>query len=93
MTVERFATVNENITRNVWQYFASYVPYWLGQTGHVDSNGNLVGNSTNTNAAQRLAEDNRGIDGLRADFGQGCRHNAGNTSSTWRVPTSGTSCS
>ena len=63
--------VNNNITRNVWQYFASYVPYWLGQTGHVDGNGNLVGNSTNTDLTQRLAEDNRGIDGLRADFGQG----------------------
>ncbi len=60
-----------NITRNVWQYFAAYVPYWLGQTGHVDASGNLVGNSTNTDATQRLAEDSRGIDGLRADFGQG----------------------
>ena len=63
--------VNENITRNTWQYFASYVPYWLSQTGHVDANGNLVGNSTNTNTTQRLAEDNKGIDGVRCDFGQG----------------------
>ena len=63
--------VNNNITRNTWRYFASYIPYWLGQTGHVDGSGNLTGNSTNPNATQRLAEDSRGIDGLRADFGQG----------------------
>ncbi len=63
--------VNNNITRNTWQYFAAYVPYWLSQTGHVDAHGVLVGNSTNTNAAQRLAEDNKGIDGVRCDFGQG----------------------
>ena len=63
--------VANNITRNTWIYFASYVPYWLGQTGHVDANGNLVGNSTNANPTQRLTEDNRGIDGVRCDFGQG----------------------
>ena len=63
--------VKNNITRNVWHYFGQYVPYWLGQTGHVDANGNLVGNSTNVDLVQRLAEDSRGIDGLRADFGQG----------------------
>ena len=62
---------SNNITRNVWHYFAQYVPYWLSQTGHVDANGNLVGNSTNTDLTQRLAEDNRGVDGIRADFGQG----------------------
>jgi Bacterial TSP3 repeat len=62
---------NYNITRDIWKYFAQYVPYWLSQTGHVDGSGNLVGNSTNANPAQRLIEDNRGIDGLRADFGQG----------------------
>ena len=66
-----FNGVNNNITRNVWKYFAAYVPYWLGQTGHVDGNGNLTGNSINIDLAQRLAEDSRGIDGLRADFGQG----------------------
>ena len=62
---------NYNITRDVWQYFAQYVPYWLGQTGHVDANGNLVGNSTLADPAARLAADSKGIDGLRADFGQG----------------------
>ena len=64
-------SVNDNITRNVWHYFGQYVPYWLGQTGHADANGNLVGNSTSTDPVQRLAADNKGIDGLRADFGQG----------------------
>ena len=62
---------SHNITRDVWQYFAQYVPYWLGQTGHVDANGNLVGNSTLADPVARLAADSRGIDGLRADFGQG----------------------
>ncbi len=49
------------------------MPYWLSQTGHVDSNGNLVGNSTASsgNYSTRTALDNLGIDGLRADFGQG----------------------
>ena len=42
----------------VWQYFASYVPYWLEQTGLP--------------AGSSLAEQaTKGIDGLRADFGQG----------------------
>ena len=64
---------NNNITRNVWKYFAQYVPYWLSQTGHVDGSGNPAGNSTAGNGgyAARLALDSRGIDGLRADFGQG----------------------
>jgi Bacterial TSP3 repeat len=64
---------NYNITRDVWKYFAQYVPYWLSQTGHVDGNGNLVGNSTaaSGNYAARMALDSLGIDGLRADFGQG----------------------
>jgi hypothetical protein len=64
-------SVNNNVTRNVWKYFAQYVPYWLSQTGHVDGGGNLVGNSSNSDPVQRLVEDSRGIDGLRADFGQG----------------------
>ncbi len=46
------------ITRAVWQYFASYVPYWLEKTGLP--------------AGRPLAEQTtKGIDGLRADFGQG----------------------
>ena len=63
--------IKSNITRNTWHYFAQYVPYWLGQTGHGDVNGNPYGNSTNTDPVARLASDNKGIDGLRADFGQG----------------------
>jgi hypothetical protein len=64
---------NYNITRDVWKYFAQYVPYWLSQTGHVDGSGNLVGNSTSGsgNYVTRTNLDSRGIDGLRADFGQG----------------------
>jgi hypothetical protein len=64
---------NNNITRNVWKYFAQYVPYWLSQTGHVDGNGNPAVNTTAAtgDSATRLALDSRGIDGLRADFGQG----------------------
>ncbi len=66
-----YGGVNNNITRNTWKYFAAYVPYWLSQTGHVDSGGNLVGNSTSTDPVARLAADNKGIDGVRCDFGQG----------------------
>jgi glycosidase len=45
------------ITRNVWNYFADYILYWLDKTGCP------VG----TTPAQTF----HGIDGLRADFGQG----------------------
>jgi glycosidase len=61
----------DSITQNVWKYFADYVPFWLSQTGHVDSNGNLVGNSTLTDPVARRAQDDLGIDGIRADFAQG----------------------
>jgi hypothetical protein len=46
------------VTRAVWKYFARYVPYWLEKTG-------LPANSS---LALQTA---KGIDGLRADFGQG----------------------
>ena len=59
--------VNNNITRNVWRYFASYIPYWIVQTGHSGSNSTVA----NGNAAARRALDSKGIDALRADFGQG----------------------
>jgi hypothetical protein len=59
--------VNHNITRNAWRYFASYIPYWLGQTGHSGVNSTAA----NGDAATRLALDSKGIDALRADFGQG----------------------
>ena len=45
------------LTRNVWRYFADYALYWLDRTGCP----------AGTPATQTW----RGIDGLRADFGQG----------------------
>ncbi len=49
---------NGAVTRAVWKYFARYVPYWLEKTG-------LPAGSTKADQAFK------GIDGLRADFGQG----------------------
>jgi hypothetical protein len=49
---------NGAITRAVWKYFARYVPYWLEKTG-------LPAGSSKADQAFK------GIDGLRADFGQG----------------------
>jgi glycosidase len=46
------------VTRNVWKYFASYLLYWLTQTGC----------GVGTSPVEQVT---RGIDGLRADFGQG----------------------
>jgi len=45
------------ITQRVWKYFADYILYWLDQTGCP----------AGTPAGQTY----KGIDGLRADFGQG----------------------
>lgn len=42
----------------LWRYFAYYPEYWLKKTGHAGTN-------------SWTAADNRGIDGLRCDFGQG----------------------
>jgi glycosidase len=47
----------DNITRNVWNYFADYVLYWLDKTGCP--------------AGTPPDQTYQGIDGLRADFGQG----------------------
>ncbi len=47
----------DGITRNVWRYFSDYVLYWLDKTGCPYG----------TPATQT----HKGIDGLRADFGQG----------------------
>ncbi len=47
----------DGVTRNVWKYFADYVLYWLDKTGCP--NGTPAGQTYH------------GIDGLRADFGQG----------------------
>jgi len=49
---------NGAVTRAVWKYFARYVPYWLEMTG-------LPAGSSKADQAFK------GIDGLRADFGQG----------------------
>lgn len=47
------------ITRNVWRYFAGYIDFWLTQTGYPANPSGVALNSA------------AGIDGLRADFGQG----------------------
>ena len=49
---------NGAVTRAVWKYFARYVPYWLEKTG-------LPAGSS------KAQQEFSGIDGLRADFGQG----------------------
>jgi hypothetical protein len=49
----------------LWRYLGQYPIYWLQQTGHT------LTNSTSGTPAQRLAADNKGIDSLRCDFGQG----------------------
>lgn len=46
------------VTRNVWKYFAEYTLFWLDKTGVP------IG-------ADMLTQTINGIDGLRADFGQG----------------------
>lgn len=61
----------DGITQNVWKYFAEYIPYWLSKTGHVDGSGSLMGNSTLSDPVARRAQDDRGLDGIRADFAQG----------------------
>jgi hypothetical protein len=48
-----------------WRLMAYYPIYWLQQTGHT------LTNSTTGTYAQRLAADDKGIDALRCDFGQG----------------------
>jgi len=47
----------DNITQNVWRYFSDCLLYWLDQTGCP------IGTPAN--------QTYKGIDGLRADFGQG----------------------
>lgn len=58
-----------NVTRQVWKYFGSYVPYWLEKTRPAGQNRNSLPSDGNENVQR--AWDNRGIDGLRCDFGQG----------------------
>ncbi len=47
----------DGITRNVWRYFSDYILYWLDRTG--------------CSAGTPANQTHKGIDGLRADFGQG----------------------
>ncbi|MBE7498419.1 MAG: hypothetical protein HS117_26065 [Verrucomicrobiaceae bacterium] len=49
----------------LWRYLGYYPIYWLQQSGHT------LTNSTTGSYVQRLAADNKGIDALRCDFGQG----------------------
>ncbi|MBC8003786.1 MAG: hypothetical protein H7X97_14475 [Opitutaceae bacterium] len=49
---------DDAVTRNVWKYFAEYSLFWLDKTG-VPAGSDLTTQTT------------KGIDGLRADFGQG----------------------
>lgn len=48
----------DGVTRNVWKYFAEYPLFWLDKTG-VPAGADLA------------TQTSKGIDGLRADFGQG----------------------
>ena len=47
------------ITQNVWRYFGDALQFWLTQTGYPENSGGATLDSS------------AGIDGLRADFGQG----------------------
>jgi hypothetical protein len=60
---------SRNVTRRVWQYFASYATHWLEKTRPAGQNRNSL--PSDGDAAARRAWDARGIDGLRCDFGQG----------------------
>ncbi len=54
-------------TINTWRYFGAVLPHWIAASGHR-------GNNTYEGAWDddtRAAEDAKGIDGLRKDFGQG----------------------
>ncbi len=46
-------------TMDLWKYFAYYPEYWLKKTGHTGTN------------QWDIAQDDKGIDSLRCDFGQG----------------------
>ena len=48
----------QNVTRGVWKYFAEYTLHWLNETGVPPG-------------ADLATQTAKGIDGLRADFGQG----------------------
>ena len=59
----------KNITRLVWEYFASYAVHWLEKTRPDGENRNSTPDEGSQ--SERYDWDNQGIDGLRCDFGQG----------------------
>jgi hypothetical protein len=63
-------TQPQNVTRQVWKYFARYATHWLDKTRPSGENRNSS-TEPGLSTAQRYAWDKRGIDGLRCDFGQG----------------------
>lgn len=62
-------TLPRNTTRQTWKYFARYATHWLEKTRPPGANRNST--PADGSYQQRLNWDNRGIDGLRCDFGQG----------------------
>ncbi len=54
-----FAGMTNTNEMDLWKYMAYYTEFWLKKTGHAGSN------------TWVLAQDDKGIDGLRCDFGQG----------------------
>lgn len=59
-----------NITRLVWEYFASYAIHWLETTRPPGKNRNSA-TEPGLTGPERRSWDAAGIDGLRCDFGQG----------------------
>jgi GH15 family glucan-1,4-alpha-glucosidase len=53
-----YSSMNADV-RDLWKYFGYYPEYWLKKTGHPATNSWV------------LAQDDKGIDALRCDFGQG----------------------
>ena len=54
-----FAGMTAGNEKDLWKYMAYYTEFWLKKTGHSGTN------------AWVQASDDKGIDGLRCDFGQG----------------------
>jgi len=64
----------QNVTRQVWRYFAQYGPYWLEKTrpnGENMNSADWIDSGNILTTEQRYQWDAKGIDGLRCDFGQG----------------------
>jgi len=59
-----------NVTKQVWKYFARYATHWIGKTRPDGQNRNSA-TEPGLTQAERYAWAERGIDGLRCDFGQG----------------------